>query len=478
MSASSRPCWVTAGIALIVIWLTIITLKLFSHDTVAVLSEEAWPEQWRAPQGEFIDYQVKPDVAVAVLVERRADDGDLGVDHDEAAAAILPEKDPLDDRGLFFVGEAGETHKGKVHANEENDKFRDIVFLDGVSDAYADLTIKVRHALKWVSEHNRALYVAKVDDDTYVNVDRFLATLLMHKPENLYFGFSMYNQGIMRTGSKNSEPKGEGYLPDSMPSTYPPYMSGGGYVLGYDLVDLVANPRVQPVKMLNEDAYLGIVLLQFNVNRVSTLEIFPNGIKGCKTGDQILLIHYVKANEYPCMVSMHRNVTTPGGKVCRSKSCGPVEHCEIKHPSKRCDKEISKKSSWTETSGTAACESNGDSRMSIARTSYQELEGFPCCKRLCEETCGCIAVDYFWDTGWCSLYDKTCTKPKTLKDGASSHQLHRFGINPTKTPLKRIIANSNARARHADAGNDDVDDDVDDVRITDKVIRSDKIIAA
>lgn len=100
MSASSRPCWVTAGIALIVIWLTIITLKLFSHDTVAVLSEEAWPEQWRAPQGEFIDYQVKPDVAVAVLVERRADDGDLGVDHDEAAAAILPEKDPLDDRGL------------------------------------------------------------------------------------------------------------------------------------------------------------------------------------------------------------------------------------------------------------------------------------------------------------------------------------------------------------------------------------------
>ena len=69
----------------------------------------------------------------------------------------------------FFVGEAGETHKGKVHANEENDKFRDIVFLDGVSDAYADLTIKVRNALKWVSEHNRALYVAKVDDDTYVD---------------------------------------------------------------------------------------------------------------------------------------------------------------------------------------------------------------------------------------------------------------------------------------------------------------------
>ena len=130
------------------------------------------------------------------------------------------------------------------------------------------------------------------------------------------------------------------------------------------------------------------------------------------------------------MVSMHKNVTTPGGKVCRSKSCGPVEHCEIKHPSKRCDKEITKdKSSWSQISGTAACEDNNDPpqppKGKIVRTSYQELEGFPCCQRLCEETCGCVAVDYFWDTGWCSIYDRVCRAPKTLKDGASSHQLHR-----------------------------------------------------
>jgi hypothetical protein len=61
-------------------------------------------------------------------------------------------------------------------------------------------------------------------------------------------------------------------------------MSGGGYVLGYNLVSHLANPIVQPIKMLNEDAYLGVALLQFNVNRVSTMEVYPNGIKGCKTG--------------------------------------------------------------------------------------------------------------------------------------------------------------------------------------------------
>ena len=192
----------------------------------------------------------------------------------------------------FFVGEGGPRHDEAMQ--DEQNGHKDIIALDGVSDAYADLTIKVRHALQWVSTNSRALYVAKVDDDTYVNVDRLLTTLLTHPPESLYFGFSMYKQGVVRAGSKNSEPTGEGFLPDSMPSTYPPYMSGGGYVLGYDVVDIVAYPRVQPVKMLNEDAYLGIVLLQYNVNRVSTMEIFPNGIKGCKTGEQILMIHYVK----------------------------------------------------------------------------------------------------------------------------------------------------------------------------------------
>ena len=141
-------------------------------------------------------------------------------------------------------------------------------------------------------------------------------------------------------------------------------------------------------------------------------------------GDQIQLVHYVKALDHPCMVSMHENITN-GEKVCRSKSCGPVEHCEIKHPHKKCTPKPGDKAAWVEVSGAAACETNDDPGVKIERISYQELEGFDCCKRLCEETCGCIAVDYFWDTGWCSLYDKVCSTPKTVKDGASVWRLDR-----------------------------------------------------
>ena len=56
--------------------------------------------------------------------------------------------------------------------------------------------------------------------------------------------------------SKNNEPVLPGYLPHPMPDYFPPYASGGGYVLSADLVPLVAFPPIEPVLMTNEDAYV------------------------------------------------------------------------------------------------------------------------------------------------------------------------------------------------------------------------------
>ena len=84
-------------------------------------------------------------------------------------------------------------------------------------------------------------------------------------------------------------------------------------------------------------------------------------------GDQIQLVHYVKALDHPCMVSMHENITN-GEKVCRSKSCGPVEHCEIKHPHKKCTPKPGDKAAWVEVSGAAACETNDDPGVKISAT--------------------------------------------------------------------------------------------------------------
>jgi hypothetical protein len=57
-------------------------------------------------------------------------------------------------------------------------------------------------------------------------------------------------------------------------------MSGAGYALSVDVATAYSHPPVEPIKMLNEDAYLGLALLPYNVRRVSSAGIFPNGIRG------------------------------------------------------------------------------------------------------------------------------------------------------------------------------------------------------
>ena len=46
-------------------------------------------------------------------------------------------------------------------------------------------------------------------------------------------------------------------------------MSGAGYMFSCDLVHVVSSPMLKPVTMLNEDAYMGLVLLPFNITRIT-----------------------------------------------------------------------------------------------------------------------------------------------------------------------------------------------------------------
>jgi hypothetical protein len=47
------------------------------------------------------------------------------------------------------------------------------------------------------------------------------------------------------TAGRNKEGHGVGHLPEVMPNWYPPYMSGGGYMLSCDLVHVVGTPLVR-----------------------------------------------------------------------------------------------------------------------------------------------------------------------------------------------------------------------------------------
>lgn len=64
-----------------------------------------------------------------------------------------------------------------IKLEEENRRFNDLVVVGSLED-YANLTLKTGHMIRWVGRHCPAhAYVAKVDDDVYVNVPKFLKVL-------------------------------------------------------------------------------------------------------------------------------------------------------------------------------------------------------------------------------------------------------------------------------------------------------------
>ena len=243
---------------------------------------------------------------------------------------------------LFFVG----TFSPKVQRKskkerlpavseavlEEQKKYNDIIVVAS-PDTYEGLINKVRVVMQWVINDRNVDFVAKFDDDCYVNVRTLLKEVgKLPGKERVYFGQMLSGGKVLRT-SRNAEPN----LPRSM-DWYPPYASGAGYMLSADLVKTIAFPGVRLLDMINEDAHLGIVLLPFDIKRVSTRKIHAYGLSSCTQLDDVIAVHYVKdKTTHDCMTELHKNATS-GKDVCKSRYCGPVV-CEEEFPrrKKRCN---------------------------------------------------------------------------------------------------------------------------------------------
>lgn len=193
-------------------------------------------------------------------------------------------------------------------------------------------------------------------------------------------------------------------------------------MLSCDLVHVVSSPLLAPVKMLNEDAYMGLVLLPFNISRITTKLIYPHGVVGfCIDPSVAGVVHYVKeGDKYGCMRDMHLNVTT-GEQICRTKFCNmPKSLCKYAHPSSAGTCRVSQSPKWKVISPKKSCERNSEG---IVRKSYAQVMNKNCCLKLCEETCWCVAVDYYVESVWCNLYDKPCKRPSQSTGGQPSSML-------------------------------------------------------
>ena len=154
----------------------------------------------------------------------------------------------------------------------EQKKYGDIIqahFLE----SYQNLTLKIIFGLKWMTEHFRnAKYFFKGDTDVFVNFNNILAHIQKLRStgeakEKFYFGFRMVSS--LRISPNSTQNMFQRYVvPDHLYKGlfYPPYCSGGGYVMSTDMVPELYQASLTTSIINIEDAFMGLLARKVGIH--------------------------------------------------------------------------------------------------------------------------------------------------------------------------------------------------------------------
>lgn len=170
----------------------------------------------------------------------------------------------------------GQTRNPKLDdlLQEEVNIYNDIVFGEFI-DSYRNLTRKMVLGIEWAAKNCQAKYVMKADEDSFVNILELVQWLEEyqrmqgHKP--LYMGAALIDKGPYREKDSQFYVSEEEY-PES---TYPPYVSGTGYVFSGKLLVKLTN-SIKSVRLFpNEDACLGVLMQYIKVKPLNNERFIP-----------------------------------------------------------------------------------------------------------------------------------------------------------------------------------------------------------
>ncbi|KAJ1212781.1 hypothetical protein NDU88_000425 [Pleurodeles waltl] len=197
---------------------------------------------------------------------------------------------------VFLIGQTYDREVTKMIWNEQQ-KFGDIL-VGNYLDTYRNLTRKVMHGLKWARDRCQPEYILKTDDDCFVNTDGLPAFLTEHNiiKTGLYVGslFPKDKRMVIR------EPSSKWYVSpsDYEPDTFPPYVSGIGYILSLDAADLIlrAAEYVRPIPV--EDVYIGVLAKMAGIQVKSSARFAKHNVNWRVCNYRYLMvIHHVSPEE-------------------------------------------------------------------------------------------------------------------------------------------------------------------------------------
>ncbi|CAN7939355.1 unnamed protein product [Ixodes hexagonus] len=212
-----------------------------------------------------------------------------------------------DTRMAFLLGATNDSRL-QSSVQSESSAYSDIV-QESFVDSYRNVTLKSIMMLRWASTFCRhARFVVKVDDDTYLNVANFFATMAARSPDAIY--------GKLFEGSKpirDPDNKWHVSVKEYSDSSYPNYVAGSAYVLGSRVAETLyrATGYVKPFPM--EDAYItgacaesaGVPRVHhsgFNSQKIESLCVMKNAVSSHYTSpkEMYALREQLRRAEFVC----------------------------------------------------------------------------------------------------------------------------------------------------------------------------------
>ncbi|XP_045163167.2 beta-1,3-galactosyltransferase 6-like [Mercenaria mercenaria] len=208
----------------------------------------------------------------------------------------------------FVVGCKNLPEETLKNIKQEEKIHRDLLMLEDIEESYSSLTKKLISTLKWVNNHVKYNFFMKVDEDSFVRVEKILDELLTKPQEKLYWGFFDGRAHVKRSGKWAEK---DFVLCDR----YLPYALGGGYVISKDLVAYVAKNADLFKQLNNEDVSLGTWLGPLDVNRIHDVN-FDTEYKSRGCYNSYLVTHKKPPEE---LQELQKNLGTLG-RLCAKEN--------------------------------------------------------------------------------------------------------------------------------------------------------------
>nr|CAJ84710.1 beta-1,3-galactosyltransferase 6 [Ciona savignyi] len=217
-----------------------------------------------------------------------------------------------DVKHYFVIGTNGLTSEIHNELSNEQKLYQDLLLFGQFEDGYAKLTEKLGLMLEWAHEIMKFKFMLKVDDDTFVRLDRILDDLKndvdKYQPQYLYWGY-FYG----RSHVKQSGPWKE--VNWKLCDYYLPYARGGGYVLSYNIVQYIAKNWRLFEQYLSEDVTLGAWVAPLKLTRLHDIRFDTEyKTRGCK--NSFIVCHKQSIRD---MKEKHRSLKETGN-LCEKET--------------------------------------------------------------------------------------------------------------------------------------------------------------